>query len=301
MDHWNDFQKEKAVAIGWSAIKTDPTRFGNFAEFKLAIKPKKGSPNASRTIWNFANEWQTGDIVVMCVGYPPNQKKSVHLYGFARIIGKFFFDQNSTWWHFKRKAEIRPVEQEIPLTIFREIFGRSMLQTVHGPFSEKKFLKFSEQVRKLYPKVWRGMKTRYTTIRPARKNRRDDGYLLPEEIEKEESHSLYEGAKRLIEVNAYERNPKARRECIAHYGSSCCICKFIFAEGYGQVGAGLIHVHHLRRLSQIAEEYRVDPVRDLRPVCPNCHAIIHKRKNPYSLEEVRKFLKEASRKTMRCS
>jgi predicted HNH restriction endonuclease len=32
-------------------------------------------------------------------------------------------------------------------------------------------------------------------------------------------------------------------------------------------------------------KYVVDPVNDLKPVCPNCRAMIHRRTPPYSLED----------------
>lgn len=35
-----------------------------------------------------------------------------------------------------------------------------------------------------------------------------------------------EGAVRKVLVNAYERNPEARRRCIEHYGSDCFVCGF---------------------------------------------------------------------------
>jgi 5-methylcytosine-specific restriction protein A len=53
------------------------------------------------------------------------------------------------------------------------------------------------------------------------------------------------------------------------------------------VGTGYIHVHHIVPLSAIKESYVVDPVTDLVPVCPNCHAIIHRKMPPYLIEEVR--------------
>jgi hypothetical protein len=69
-----------------------------------------------------------------------------------------------------------------------------------------------------------------------------------------------------------------------------CICRFDFAQAYGDAAEGLIHVHHLRALSEIGTEYRVDPVADLRSVCPNCHAVLHHRVPAYELDEVRDFL-----------
>lgn len=117
-------------------------------------------------------------------------------------------------------------------------------------------------------------------------------FSLPEEIT--DTDTLYEGAMCQIAVNAYERSPEARRKCIAHYGTCCAACGLNFAEKYGEIGDGFIHVHHLRELSEIGEKYEVDPTHDLCPVCPNCHVIIHKRKPPYSIEEIKEFLRQAA-------
>lgn len=106
------------------------------------------------------------------------------------------------------------------------------------------------------------------------------------------SKDYYEGATKSIRVNVYERNDKARLACIKHYGYSCCICGFNFEEAYGEMGLGFIHVHHLKPLSEVGKEYKVDPVKDLRPVCPNCHAMIHSRKQSHSIEEVKQQLRE---------
>lgn len=119
----------------------------------------------------------------------------------------------------------------------------------------------------------------------------DDNLYLPEEVP--QNTTLVEGSRRAIMVNAYERNSRARLACINHYGTCCVVCGFNFAEAYGEVGKGLIHVHHLRSLADIGEEYNVDPINDLRPVCPNCHAIIHKGNPPYTIEQVKRFLQDA--------
>ena len=92
---------------------------------------------------------------------------------------------------------------------------------------------------------------------------------------------LVEGGVRRVTVNAYERNPKAREECIAEHGARCCVCGFDFGRVYGEaIGKGFIHVHHLTLISQIGREYRINPKTDLRPVCPNCHAMLHHRRGP---------------------
>lgn len=117
-------------------------------------------------------------------------------------------------------------------------------------------------------------------------------HIFPEEITEAEAETLYEGSVRQVAVNAYERNPEARRKCIAYYGARCYVCCFDFEKEYGEAGRGLIHVHHERPLASIGEEYEVDPVNDLKPVCPNCHAIIHRRKQSYSIAEVKEVLRK---------
>lgn len=117
--------------------------------------------------------------------------------------------------------------------------------------------------------------------------------LLPEEENTgaEETEFTYpEGALLRITVNAYERDDKAREACIAHHGTSCAVCGFSFQDFYGALGSGFIHVHHLKPLSQVGEGYQVDPVADLRPVCANCHAMLHRRNPLLSIEQLRQCI-----------
>ncbi len=113
--------------------------------------------------------------------------------------------------------------------------------------------------------------------------------LFPDEVDSAENYR--EGSVRRVTVNAYERNDAARQRCIDHYKPTCFICGFDFGNTYGLIVDGLIHVHHLRPLSEIAEEYTIDPVADLRPVCPNCHAVLHSRKPAYTVLEVMDFIR----------
>ena len=92
-------------------------------------------------------------------------------------------------------------------------------------------------------------------------------------------------------VTKYERNPYARKTCIDYYGLSCYVCQFNFENKYGELGKDFIHVHHLKQISEIGKQYIINPIDDLRPVCPNCHAMIHKRKEPYTIDEIKMNLK----------
>ena len=99
-----------------------------------------------------------------------------------------------------------------------------------------------------------------------------------------------EGARISVLVNRYERDPRVRAACIAHYGCQCCVCGFIFSDSYGSIGEGVIEVHHLERLADRGERDRVDPISDLRPLCSNCHTVAHRRTPPFSIEELREIL-----------
>jgi len=102
-----------------------------------------------------------------------------------------------------------------------------------------------------------------------------------------------EGAAAQVYVNKYERSSVARSKCLEHFGRSCCVCGMSFAERYGASAALFIQVHHLVPLSEIHAEYVVDPVEDLRPICPNCHAFLHLSKPPMPIDLARAALADA--------
>ena len=103
-----------------------------------------------------------------------------------------------------------------------------------------------------------------------------------------------EGSVKVITVNKYERNPLARKKCIEYHGCECSVCGLSFEKMYGDLGKGFIHVHHIVPLNQIKEDYEVNYKTDLIPVCPNCHAMLHRKINSeyYSVEELKKIVKK---------
>ena len=110
-------------------------------------------------------------------------------------------------------------------------------------------------------------------------------FSLPGELTAVET--FIEGAIRQVLVNKYERDPAARRKCIQHFGAVCVVCRFDFGSVFGPTMLGFIHVHHLIPLAEVGIAYQVNPITDLRPVCPNCHAAIHYGGTTRSIEEVR--------------
>lgn len=113
---------------------------------------------------------------------------------------------------------------------------------------------------------------------------------IPEEVVSSADRAFIEGSVEKVLVNRYERDPRARKKCIEHHGAICAACRTNMAALYGDEFEGFIHVHHIVPLSDIAKEYQVDAVADLRPLCPNCHAVVHRFNPPLSVEQVRQRL-----------
>jgi len=107
-----------------------------------------------------------------------------------------------------------------------------------------------------------------------------------------EQQILLEGARKEIESNIYERNSTARQKCLEYHGYSCKVCGIKMEQIYGIIAKYIIEVHHVIPLSQIGKQYIIDPIKDLVPVCPNCHTIIHTKKDPcYTIEEMWRMIK----------
>lgn len=114
-------------------------------------------------------------------------------------------------------------------------------------------------------------------------------FLSPEETRfapDEEQKKFSEGRQKIVIVNSYERSGKARTACLKAHGFTCMVCGFDFEKVFGDIGNEFIHVHHLKDLASIGKEYEVNPIEDLRPVCPNCHAMLHKGP-PYTINELK--------------
>lgn len=85
-----------------------------------------------------------------------------------------------------------------------------------------------------------------------------------------------EGGARPYEGTRYERDANNRAEALRLHGTVCRACGFNFDEVYGaELARGYIQVHHVRSIA--SGERSVNPETDLVPLCPNCHAMVHRR------------------------
>jgi 5-methylcytosine-specific restriction protein A len=168
------------------------------------------------------------------------------------------------------------------LTWIRKDYGNAALGNAVSAVSQH--IDYYEKKQKVNLRSMRSILAKHAALLP----KTPDSFVSPEEISPTTTH--VEGTVRQALVNVYERNPAARAACIAHYGNTCQVCSFNFGKTYGQLGDGFIHVHHLKEISSIAKEYEVDPIEDLRPVCPNCHAMLHTSRPALSIEALKQIV-----------
>jgi predicted HNH restriction endonuclease len=117
------------------------------------------------------------------------------------------------------------------------------------------------------------------------------GNFYSEHLDQEASGQAYlEGRLKEARLIARSRNGLARQACIDCHGTSCTVCGFDFGIVYGDHGAGFIEVHHLVQVSSHDEEHEIDPVKDLCPVCANCHRMLHRSDEPLSIEELKSII-----------
>ena len=100
----------------------------------------------------------------------------------------------------------------------------------------------------------------------------------------------FEGQAFTVRLTRYERDPHNRAECIEHYGAKCYVCGLKPEEKYGDVAKDLIEVHHKKPLSTYGGNIAVDPISDLVPLCPNCHAVVHRQDPPIDPDDLSRIL-----------
>lgn len=107
----------------------------------------------------------------------------------------------------------------------------------------------------------------------------------------------------MMEFELTYRNRTAREKCLELQGMRCAVCGFDSMEKYGI--PGIIHVHHKDPVADMDDKREVDPAVDLVPLCPNCHALVHSKKNSsgvykkedvYTIKEAQAMWEEAQAK-----
>lgn len=119
--------------------------------------------------------------------------------------------------------------------------------------------------------------------------------MLPLEPEEDRLAGVMEGSVTYKTVKSYERSRINRAACIEIHGTSCLACGMSFGAYYGRIAEGFIHVHHITPVSSLGGAYVINPGTDLVPLCPNCHAVVHRRNPPFTVAEIKTLLFENGR------
>lgn len=117
-----------------------------------------------------------------------------------------------------------------------------------------------------------------------------------------EDEMVFEGEKTVSKSETRKRSRKLRDAAIAHYTQPdgklyCAVCGFCFEDRYGEIGKGYAEIHHTNPVYQYSDDgfeaYISEAVDKVKPVCANCHRMIHRNaKRPLSIDELRTMLKQ---------
>jgi predicted HNH restriction endonuclease len=117
-------------------------------------------------------------------------------------------------------------------------------------------------------------------------------YLPDLDIHVEQPSSL-EG-KRILRMHlARERDPKLvafKKQAAASL--ACEACGLLFGDRYGARAADYCEVHHLLPFAQL-DAPRKTRLKDLAILCANCHRVAHLRTPPYTIDQIRRMLRDA--------
>jgi hypothetical protein len=249
--------------LGVAAIQYDPLNDIDLSPGEAAVPNAVWSrlaPAQQRSVKRFAYEMRPGDVIYVKEG-PRIVGRGVVAAPYRFVPASAIVEPRGVPWQHQRPVTWEPGVPEVAIQV-----GTSQ-QFVVQPLRPEDVARLE---RDLILAGWGG------------------AFVSPDELPP--GSPLVEGAATRVWVSGYERNPAVRAQCIATHGTNCSACGMGFGSVYGPVAAGYIHVHHLRPLSESGGSHVVDPVADLRPVCPNCHAVLHLGGQLRSIEEVRHFL-----------
>lgn len=112
--------------------------------------------------------------------------------------------------------------------------------------------------------------------------------------EPDSQHYFDEGFRTEIIKEVSKRHKSLVELAKRKYGKKCSVCEFDFGKTFGNHGDGFIEIHHLK---PIAKGKRQTTIEDVRPVCPNCHRMLHRGNVLLSIEDLKKIINKEKNKT----
>jgi len=120
-----------------------------------------------------------------------------------------------------------------------------------------------------------------------------------------EDNTIVEG-KSIESINkAKTRSALLREKAVEHYKDEdghikCAVCGFDFLDCYGEIGRLFIHIHHEHPICEYDDEGTIqnimDAVKNVKPVCANCHCMLHRKKAAVlNIEELKEIIRNNDR------
>lgn len=121
----------------------------------------------------------------------------------------------------------------------------------------------------------------------------DQEILLSEEFGLEPTQELFNEGKEKLRLHLIKERSRALVSVAKEKWQKenngdvlCSICSFSFHKTYGEIGYGFIEAHHINSIASLTADTIVR-LKDLIPVCSNCHSILHRYRPWLSATELR--------------
>lgn len=234
--------------------------------------------------WKFANckaDADDGDVYLWKGGAGTKNKG---LFASGKVVSQCYKDKDIS---SKGKGEVYVTYRDIrfdflpksaweiaiPSDEIEEYFGQKIGEILTLRASGQQFNGDPDKLRTLWQEI-----VLNRSLRP--------DHYLPSEISEQDKAGYTEGSLEQIMVTRYERDPAARARCIEIHGAKCKICGFDYFRVYGKLGLGYIQVHHIVPVSRMGPGYKVNPEKDMIPLCANCHQMIHRTNSMLTPEDL---------------
>ena len=286
------------ATIGWdewpppsSGSLENRDAYGDYIDDEFPDRPAQRRPSARDQIWRFYHGISIGDLVVLPL---KNHGTDNDWIAIGRVTGAANRDESrpKDALHHRR---VRWLASTVPKSAAPEPLQRSIDNTPRTVFGLNK----DDHARRVQGLVDEFFDASTDSVHDGEPTRGADESLSLSGDEAgalDKRGEIVEGAAKRVSVLKHERDPEARRICINAHGARCKACGIDFGEVYGDFAQGFIHVHHKTPVAQAAQdgEYRLNPKTDLVPVCPNCHAMLHRHPDdPCTVAKLKQLMKPA--------
>lgn len=176
------------------------------------------------------------------------------------------------------------------------INNESVINKPLSKFSDRKWLSFSLRYESGFAEVLNRFDINYLSF--SRELIDFSGLILTIfNFYQKENDCLHEEGEAYLSTSIrYERNPINRELCLRSKGYACSVCGLDMRDMYGKIANQFIEVHHSIPISEYGGVRQINPQKELFPVCPNCHAMLHRKNPPYSIDELKQIIKEQREK-----